>query len=274
VSDPFHLAVVAFAAQDFERARDECRRAAAAAPSSRLYAEGAAYLDRVVREGPRNVYVSADGFRAFIRGGGNVGLYSATSAALRAVYGASDRLRLLDLGVGDGLALLPAIDEHVASVTLVEPSADMLRATAEALTLRGVTHDAVCATAQDFIAAHPDGVSADLVQATFSLQSIPRDQRATILSWVSRTAPRLLIAEFDVRELAVPCTPDDVRHLVARYEAGLAAQLEGGRHGVGLRLRNRRVLEDVGGPPRGPANGTYFLRPIITPQRIYTQSLY
>ena len=85
---------------------------AATEPEHIVYREAAAYLERVQREGKQNVYVSPEGFGAFIRGGGNVPLYTNTSDLLRNVYDEYASFSLLDVGVGDGLALLPALAEN------------------------------------------------------------------------------------------------------------------------------------------------------------------
>jgi hypothetical protein len=221
--DLLYEATVAFGAGRFERAADACRRAAARGASSRVLAEGARYLARVRDQGRAEVYVTPDAFRAFIRSGGNRALYAATSAALREEYrsqrvlSGSGASRLLDLGVGDGLALLPALSDDIASVVLVEPSGVMLDATAAALRARGLPHEAIQATAQDFVAARRDGF--DLAQATFSLQSLEAAERAPVLEWLARHASRLLLVEFDVPRLE---GKDAVRHAASRYEVGLA----------------------------------------------------
>lgn len=216
----FAAALHAFAAEEFATAQAAAARAAAADPASLLAREAAAYLERVARDGKSGVYVSGAAFGAFIRGGGNVPLYQAVSAALRAAYPRGESFALLDVGVGDGLALLPALPPNLARVDLVEPSAAMLVGVAEALETHNVVYHAFNGTIQAFAATH-DG-SWDVAQATFSLQSLPPDERRAILAWLRAHAGRLLLAEFDVPDLGEGLDPRRVAHFAARYEAGLA----------------------------------------------------
>ncbi len=75
-------------------------------------------------------------FAAFIRGGGNVPLYRETSAALAGQYPEAP-FDLLDIGAGDGLALLPALTPAVGEVTVAEPAAPLLGRCSAALSARG-----------------------------------------------------------------------------------------------------------------------------------------
>lgn len=217
----FAAAMQAFAAQDLESAAQHAERATEQAPASRVFREAARHLDRVRRDGKRNVYVAPDAFSAFIRGGGNRRLYVRTSAALRAVYGEHRAAALLDIGAGDGLALLPALTEHIASVTIVEPSAALLAISAPAVRARGVRCEAICATAQDLPRIAADR-RWDLAQATFSLHCVPPADRPALWAALHRAAGRLLIVEFDVPRFEAALSPGYIRHVVARYERGLA----------------------------------------------------
>jgi hypothetical protein len=216
----FAAALDAFAADDFAAAAAAASRAAAADPGSLLAREAATYLGRVARDGKAGVYVTGEAFGAFIRGGGNVPLYKAVSAALREAYPHDEPFSLLDVGVGDGLALLPALPPNLARVDLVEPSAAMLVGVAEALEANNVVYHAFNGTIQAF-AASRDG-SWHVAQATFSLQSLPPDERRAALAWLGEHAGRLLIAEFDVPDLGEGLDPRRAAHFAARYEAGLA----------------------------------------------------
>ncbi|RRO20527.1 hypothetical protein EIL87_01140 [Saccharopolyspora rhizosphaerae] len=106
------------------------------------------------REDARDVYDSPAAFRAFIRGGGNVGLYEAVSQALREVYRRDRPASVLDLGVGDGLALVPALAEHRPRVGVVEPSAALLSEAEAGLAELGVDHRAWQVSAQEFVRTH------------------------------------------------------------------------------------------------------------------------
>jgi hypothetical protein len=217
----FSAAMHAFAAQDFDQAAHHAARATELSPVSRVFGEAARYLDHVRRDGKRDVYVAPDAFAAFIRGGGNRRLYERTSAALRAAHAELASLALLDIGTGDGLALAPALTERVASVTLLEPSAAMLAAATAAVEARGVRCEPVCATVQD-LARIAAGRRWDLAQATFSLHCVPPADRPALWASLRRAADRLLIVEFDVPPLGAALSPDHVRHVVDRYERGLA----------------------------------------------------
>lgn len=217
----FFAAMQAFAAQDFDHAAQHAGHAAEQAPASRVLREAARYLDRVRRDGKRDVYIAPDAFSAFIRGGGNRRLYERTSAALRAAYDEHAAAALLDIGTGDGLALLPALTEHIASVTILEPSAALLATSAAAVGARGVRCETLCATAQDLPRIAADR-RWDLAQATFSLHCVPPADRPALWASLHRAAGRLLIVEFDVPRFDAALSPESIRHVVERYERGLA----------------------------------------------------
>lgn len=218
--DALYGAVLAWHAGDRAAARTWAEQAAArdAAP---LYAECAAYLRRAAEHGPTQAYATAEGFGQFIRGGGNLPLYERTSAALAEVYRQYQALRLLDVGTGDGLALLPALNAHVAHVDSVEPSAALLAGLAAALDARGVAHTLYPVTLQQFAAAHPAEHWA-LAQATFSLQSIAFDERPAALAWLRTHCDRVLIAEFDAPDFREAAAPDRFAYVAERYARGLA----------------------------------------------------
>lgn len=219
--DAFYLALAAFHAEEFDAAARFARRAAQLDAAHWVFAQAAAYLDRVVQHGKAGVYVDGEAFAAFIRGGGNVHLYAAVSAALREVYAAYPTLALLDIGVGDGLALLPALTESVSHVTLLEPSAAMLARTAESLRARGVEFTEINTTVQQFL---QQGAEArwPVIQATWSLQSVPPEERPAIFAWLRAHGERVLIAEFDVPAFAAQLAPARVQYIVERYARGLA----------------------------------------------------
>jgi ubiquinone/menaquinone biosynthesis C-methylase UbiE len=169
-------------------------------------------------DGSAPVYDQPSAFTAFIRGGGNVGLYRALSAQLAARYDAEKPESLLDLGCGDGLAVVPALEQaaHVpARIDLVDPSAALLDGVHERVP------SAQCwqATAQEFLAR--DDLGWDFVQSTFALQSIEPEQRAEVLRTLQLRAGKLVLAEFDVPEY-VEGSPEHLRSLVTRYERGVA----------------------------------------------------
>lgn len=219
----FYLALIAFAEGEPDRAARWATMAAERAPQSRVYTQAATYLARTAGAGTARVYDDGAAFAAFIRGGGNVGLYAAVSAALRALYGEYESLRLLDIGVGDGLALLPALTPAVIRLNLVEPSAALFAVTRAALDARGIAYQAHGVTLAEFMAsAEGQRGQWDVIQATWSLQSIPPDERLAALRWLRTHGKRAIIAEFDVPDFGATLSPERVRYFVARYERGLA----------------------------------------------------
>lgn len=169
-------------------------------------------------DGSGSVYDQPSAFTAFIRGGGNVELYRALSATLAARYDDAKPESLLDLGCGDGLAVVPALEQasHLpARIDLVEPSAALLEGVHERVP------SAACwqSTAQDFLAR--DDLGWDFVQSTFALQSIEPDQRAEVLRALQPRTGTLVLAEFDVPEYTEG-SPEHLRSLVERYERGVA----------------------------------------------------
>jgi hypothetical protein len=220
--DHFYLALIAFSHQDVTNALQHAQRAAELEPDRRVFVESARYLARVQQAGKHRVYDSGEAFGAFIRGGSNVKLYKATSAALRQVYQEFDTLGVLDIGAGDGLALLPALTDTVRQLDVLEPSRAMLESLSRALDVRGIPHRAINATLQDFV-KRPDAARKwDVIQATYSLQSIPFDERPALFEWLRDHCPRLLIVEFDAPDFTHALAPERVRHVVERFERGLA----------------------------------------------------
>ncbi|WNG47683.1 class I SAM-dependent methyltransferase [Archangium minus] len=217
-----YLALFAFADERYAEAATFAEGAARAAPEDLLSREAAIYLGRVAREGKRNVYVSAEGFGAFIRGGGNIPLYRETSAALTRCY-PSEPFELLDIGVGDGMALLPALTSAVRKVTLVEPAEPLLERTTRELATRGVGFDAFAGGLQEFV-VEPGMQSRHwkVAQATFSLQSLPPPVRPAMLGWLRSRCDALLLAEFDAPPMDEPLAPETARHFLTRYREGLA----------------------------------------------------
>jgi SAM-dependent methyltransferase len=194
--------------------------AARQAGDSPLAAELVTHLETVTSQ---RVYDQPAAFTAFVRGGGNLTLYTRLSQALARHYDDLAPSTLLDLGCGDGLALVPALElasRAPGGIDLVEPSEALLDAAKACLGGHpGVQPWNV--TAQEFFAAKADGRRWDLAQATFSLQSVPLEDRGGVLKALRARTGRLLIAEFDVPEYAEG-TAEHLRSLVTRYERGIA----------------------------------------------------
>lgn len=223
-TDWLYLSVLAFAAGADDAAARYATTAAAQPGDSLVLPAAAQYLTKVGKQGRQQVYTQPEGFAAFIRGGGNVTLYRRLSAELARRYRTVRPARLLDIGVGDGLALLPALTDDVGAVDLLEPSPALLSGTAAALTEHGLPHRAATATAQDLVTgvdAWPDDTRWELAQSTFALHNLERTRRREVLARLRGRVDRLLIAEFGLAP-GRATEPDWFDYVVTRYEAGLA----------------------------------------------------
>lgn len=186
-----------------------------------------ALLDCLEHDDAGTVYDRPAAFEAFIRGGGNVPLYEATSAALAQLYGTHDVDTLLDLGCGDGMALIPALErtQRVPRyVDIVEPSEALLASAMERLRTGRrfqLAHlHAWRQTAQDFAAALQPDQHWDLAQSTFALQSLPPAERRQTLKRLRPHVRRLALVEFDVPVLD-PGSDAHYASLAQRYQRAL-----------------------------------------------------
>lgn len=206
-------ALMAYRDGDSAQAADRAGRA-----GSRLGIELHRYL---TEGGGGQVYDRPAAFTAFIRGGGNVKLYRKLSAVLAERYAGVGSL--LDLGCGDGLAVVPALEQadHLPGrIDLVEPSSALLADTRKQLD--GIYSDVHTwdDTAQAFLAREDDR-RWQLAQSTFALQSIPTEERTEVLRALRPRTTSLLLAEFDVPEFDED-SPEYLLSLVTRYERGIA----------------------------------------------------
>ncbi|MET3804903.1 hypothetical protein ABIB25_001899 [Nakamurella sp. UYEF19] len=177
----------------------------------------------------QDVYDQPTAFEAFIAGGGNVDLYQRTSATLATGYPGIGSL--LDIGCGNGLALVPALQQSVAApggtapsmIDLVEPGADLLQHALAAIAGTGlpVTTTAWQVGLTDFLRSAPPGQRWQLAQSTFALQSIEPQERLAALTVLSTRVDRLLIVDFDVAD-EKPRSRAHISGLATRYERGLA----------------------------------------------------
>lgn len=171
-------------------------------------------LDALSR-GQAQAYDAPAAFEAFIRGGGNVALYEAVSEALARAIDMYRPAALLDIGAGDGMALLPSLGaarHPPARVDVVEPNAELLAA------LR---------SAAPFIVGHPTTLERFVEQredrrwnmavSSFALQSIAPQARAEALARLRTHVDRLLVVEFDVPRLQ-PRSRAMHMSLAQRYE--------------------------------------------------------
>ncbi|MCW2525624.1 MAG: hypothetical protein JWM76_484 [Pseudonocardiales bacterium] len=205
---------------DGDRAR--ARELAAAATGSRLGTE----LSRFLAQGDQGwVYDQPAAFELFIRGGGNVELYRVASTALADLYDRRGVRSLLDIGSGDGLAVLPALVQarrRPLQVDLVEPSAPMLDRLITDAGERGLSGLTTWATdARGFLGAVSPGRRWHLAQSTFALHALAPSDRAAVLAGLHQRADALAIVEFDVPTVEVG-TAAHLESLAVSYERGLA----------------------------------------------------
>lgn len=213
-------ALAAVAGGDAEEANEAAERAADA--GSLLGVALSTYLRTAHRHG---VYDQPAAFEAFINGGGNVALYHVASATLASAY--APGMSLLDIGCGNGRALVPALQSAgtnlPAAVDLVEPGAELLQhcvasITGAALPIR-VTGWQLGLT--DFLLTAPATQRWHLAQSTFALQSIEPAQRATALAALATRVDRLILIDFDMPDHR-PGGTAQRSYLAVRYEQGLA----------------------------------------------------
>lgn len=218
----FTEAICAYHAQSFDAALQLTQKAAAAEPKSLFYQQAVRFLKDVAAQKSSDVYASPAGFEAFIRGGGNIPLYANTSAILGRIYAQNGPATLLDIGVGDGHALLPALSSAITHLDLVEPSAAMLTTLSKKLNMYDLQYQLHPMTWQNFQNDIEPGRYWNIIQMTFSAHAFAPHQRPELLRWCAKKADQLLIVEFDVPQFADMLDTDVVAYHVAKYELGLA----------------------------------------------------
>ncbi|HVI54526.1 MAG TPA: methyltransferase domain-containing protein [Luteibacter sp.] len=171
-----------------------------------------------------NAYDAPSAFEAFIRSRGNIALYGAVSSTLARLYDHYRPHRLLDIGTGDGMALLPAIAEatHVPrEIDVIEPSEQMFEKLIGSLSVHAGYTQGFEAFAEDLAQKN----HWDMAQSSFALQSIPPSARTKALRRLARHVDRLVVIEFDVPDL--PLGSRDLHEsLATRYECAASEQEE------------------------------------------------
>ncbi len=194
-------------------ARDDATSALAAAREAGSLM--AAALVESLSGDERNAYDAPRAFEVFIRGGGNPALYDAVSTALASLIEEPRVEALLDIGAGDGMALLPALQRArrvPRSVDVVEPSTGLL----DRLRPQLPAGDAWPLTLQDWLSRITPARHWDLAQSTFALQSIAPDERLDALTRLRAHVSRLAIVEFDVP--VFDSESDRLASMARRYE--------------------------------------------------------
>jgi hypothetical protein len=161
-------------------------------------------------------------FEAFIRSGGNVALYRAVSTTLALLYDRHRPRRLLDIGTGDGMALVPAVVEATHAPTeidVVEPSELMFAKVMGSLSIRKGYNQ----TLEAFVESLAQENHWDMAQASFALQSIHPVARIKALRELAHHVDRLIVVEFDVPDLSLG-SRDLHESLATRYELAASEQ--------------------------------------------------
>ncbi|WP_016697670.1 methyltransferase domain-containing protein [Actinoalloteichus spitiensis] len=172
-----------------------------------------------------HVYDTPAAFQAFIRGGGNVRLYSATHEALRRHHRRFPAPTVLDVGVGDGTALLPVLDARLSRVDVVEPSGELLARTRAGLAESGVPHRVRHARIED-VQREWDGERWNVVQSTFAFDTLPPDRRSGVLEWIRDRCDSLVLVVFDVPDTTRPFSPEWFLPVLAKAEQGIREYTE------------------------------------------------
>jgi hypothetical protein len=184
---------------------------------------GRALTTYLASEADGTVYDRPAAFQAFIDGGGNVGLYEAVAGALAGLYARERPAHVLDIGCGDGRALLPALAATTtlpSHLTLVEPSQALLA------TAVGRLHDRFSGISLDVHNARVERILDEtqtahfaVAQSTFALHALRPDVRDGVLAALAGRVGVLAIVEFDVPALEVG---DRLEFLAETYARGLA----------------------------------------------------
>lgn len=164
------------------------------------------------------VYDEADAFQAFISHGTNPVLYERTIAAAAEAQRRRSPRSVLDIGCGDGRVTAASLAPCVERLDLVEPGAAMLDEAVSRIG-PGVEVRAHGGTVEAFLADSDERW--DLVQSTFAMHNLaPADRRAT-WSDLARRTRTLVLAEFDVPDLA-DRSEEHCQYLAERYAIGIA----------------------------------------------------
>src|SRR5262245_897632 len=194
---------------------------------------GALLADHLTASPGGGVYEQPRAFEAFISGGGNQGLYAATSAALRSLHARNRPRSLVDVGCGDGRVTAAVVPDSCRRVDLVEPSAALLAGAAARFAGRDVAVTAYGTTLAGYLAAAPAPPPTDAAQATYALHTVDPGPRPELLAALAERVGVLAIAEFDVPAFA-DRSPAHAAYAAERYPRGLAEYPAGSEVGPGF----------------------------------------
>jgi SAM-dependent methyltransferase len=208
--------------------------AIASAAANRDTQLGPALATYLGHDEQNSVYSAPAAFEAFIRGGDNIGLYATVSATLADLYGRRSVDSLVDIGCGDGGALVPALrqaEPAPARVDLVEPSPALLTvAQADAASAVGdrVELHTWPSSVQDFLTSAAERQAHwDMAESTFALHTLPTDERTEVLAALREHIEFLAIVEFDVPAAPIG-SPAYLQFLADSYEIGLSEYADDG----------------------------------------------
>lgn len=162
--------------------------------------------------------------------------YSGVSSYLSQLYSNLAKgnrvVRILDIGVGAGHALLPSLQklfsQHKVEVdlTLIEPSASMLNETLAGLKLltetESIKYEVFEGTIQSFLCSQDASRKEqhwDICQSSFCLHYLQKEERIEALKWISSHATHFVLFEFDSFVLPF-ASLEAAKSLKEKYERG------------------------------------------------------
>lgn len=215
----FYLAILTYGDLYYQQALEFAQKASNLEPDNPVYFQSVLYLKQVLKDGKNGVYVTPDGFTSFIRGGGNLPLYEKLSQKLKQIYQELSKLSLLDIGAGDGRALIPAITENIYQLDFVEPSQAMHDDFCAVLKQKATQFNSFNSSVQDYIKKHKGDW--DIIQSTFCIQSLEQEDRTELFKWIRQNGKRLVIAEFNVPDFEEIYSPEKFTYVITHYLNGL-----------------------------------------------------
>jgi len=220
----FYLALMAYSENNFVDALKFAQCAIDNNTENIVFIQGYQYLKALISSKKNGAYIDDKGFEAFINNGSNILLYNETVSALREVYLQYRQMfSLFDVGAGDGRALLPALTRNIKHLGFLEPAKGMYdRLYSKLESINSFHFESHCDTFQNFIKKNKASNSNwDVVQATYSFQSLSLSERLDSFKWLNKHSGRVIITEFDVPKFESMFHPDRYKYIIKRYRKGL-----------------------------------------------------